>query len=553
MCRGSLVLLALLLVVPLTSTSTAVATERGVASRGTRAGSRPSADGLTRALRTGRIDRATYTLERARALFDLGGVRARYGDVAAADGREATMVLRDLFRAYEDLTPAERGIADALLARPTDGQADDFGDGYTAAEATPYCSTDGCLHYVATTVDAPPITDANANSVPDWVETTATEFQTVWAAEITDLGFRAPKSDITSSNNGGDGRIDIYLAQTGDDGFYGYCASDDPADFFGSYRYFDASVFCVIDNDFAELGGLAALRATLAHEFFHGVQAAYDWFEDRWFMESTATWMEEQVFDDIDDNVQYLGSGALGKPWVPLDSNNAKAGVYGNWIFHQFISETFAVGAAGDVDVVREAWERADGSREGPDQYSTQAIANALKATHGVRFRRFFADFAMYNDAPEAFYEEAEANAYPAPPLADTLKVTKRNGGGGGSVQLDHLTSAYIALVPGRGVSGDSSLRISVNLGARRTGPGASAVVAFTSGEVEYHRFSIDRSGDGRIRVPFGSGTVASVDLVLTNASLRTRCWTDQRGRYACWGEPMDDDVRGSFRAVLLN
>jgi hypothetical protein len=563
--RYSFILLGLLVLLPTIVSTAALAAGASVASQGSRvsapavgermSGSRSAADALTRALRAGRIDRPTYALERARALFDLDGVRARYGDVAAPSGREATMILRDLLLVYDRLTPTEKAIARQIAARPTDGADDPFGDGYTTSEATPYCSGNGCFHYVTTTVDAPPLTDTDGDTVPDQVESAAAEFATVWNTEITGLGFRAPKSDLTSTNHGPDGRIDIYLAQTADEGLYGYCFTDDPHAFGGSYPYWDFSAYCVIDDDFAELGGLPALQVTLAHEFFHASQFAYDAAEDRWFMESTAVWMEERVFDAIDDNVQYLRSGPLGKPHVPLDSNNATFGVYGDWIFHEFVSERFAVGGIEDVDVVREAWERADGSATGPDRYSVQALNLALKAEHDVSFRNVFAGFGMFNDRPAAFYEEAQALGYPAPPRSDVVRVTGANRGAEGSVRLRHLTNAYIAFVPGRGVTGDAMLRIAVDLPASKTGSEGSVVTVSDTGEVNYQAFRLNDRGNGVLRIPFGRGTIVTADLVLTNASTRRdgRCWRDQQWRYSCAAFPKDDNLTYAFDATLLN
>jgi hypothetical protein len=561
--RRSLLPLAVLLIGPLAMSSIAVAADRRVAPQRGRAASLaeplhasangPTADALTRALRAGRIDRATYALERARALFDPAGVRARYGDVAAPAGREATMVLRDLLAVYDRLTPAEKTLATQIAARPTDGVDDDLGDGYTTTEATPYCTTGACFHYVTTTEDAPPLTDTDGDTVPDQVESAATEFATVWNTEITSFGFRAPKSDLTSTNHGPDGNLDIYLAQIGDAGLYGYCFTDDPNAFSGTYAYFDLSSYCVIDDDFVELGGLTAMQVTLAHEFFHASQFAYDAVEDRWFMESTAVWMEERVFDAIDDNVQYLGSGPLGRPRVPLDSNNSTFGIYGDWIFHEFVSERFAAGGVEDVAVVREAWERADGSASGPDKYSVKAIDLALKAVHDTSFREVFADLGMYNDVPAKFYEEAQTLRYPVPPLSDRFRITKRNGGAADTLRLKHLANAYIAFVPGRGVRGGAKLRISVDLPPYRTGPEASVVTVSRTGAVRYREFRLNSGGDGVVRVPFGRRTIVTADLVLTNASTRTRCWTDRRGRYACWGTPTDDNLKYAFDATLLN
>ena len=44
---------------------------------------------------------------------------------------DATLALRDLFVARDRLSGTDREQADGLLARPTDGAGDPFGDGYT--------------------------------------------------------------------------------------------------------------------------------------------------------------------------------------------------------------------------------------------------------------------------------------------------------------------------------------------------------------------------------------------------------------------------------------
>jgi hypothetical protein len=517
-----------------------------------RAGHRAS-DGLVRALASGRIDRATYALQRARALFDLGAVRAMFGDVAAPGPRDATMVLRDLVLAYDGLTAPERRVADSILARPTDGAADTQGDGYAAAEATPHCTADACFHWVATTPDAPPAADNDADGVPDQVEATADAFRTVWDTEVVALGFRSPKSDSASSDPGPSDALDVYLAQTGEDGIYGYCTTDDPNIDPGSgYRFFDASAYCVIDNDFAELGGLAAMQVTLAHEFFHAVQFAYDITEDTWFMEATAVWMEDEVFDDVNDNVKYLDASPIARPRVPLDSNNTTFGVYGDWIFFRFISELFGTGGAHSTEVVRRAWELADGAPGGPDRYSLKAVSAAVRPA-GMPFREVFARFGMSNTVAPAAYDEGEQNAYPVAPPADRVAVTARGRTYADTYRTRHLTNTYVEFVPRAGVGGSAKLRIVVELGAYRTGPEASVVTVSTDGGVASRRIALNADGVGMVRVAFGRGTVAAVDLVLSNASIRTDCWADPDWRYSCAGDPRDDGALYRYGAALVH
>ena len=89
---------------------------------------------------------------------------------AAEPTRDVTLALRDLSAALPRLDGAERRRATRLLARPTDSP-DPYGDTWKAPEAPPLCSTHFCVHYVASTDDAPNLADvAPANGIPDFVE-----------------------------------------------------------------------------------------------------------------------------------------------------------------------------------------------------------------------------------------------------------------------------------------------------------------------------------------------------------------------------------------------
>lgn len=507
-------------------------------------------DALTLALRRGTLTEAEYALQRALSVFQPATVRARFGRVASPDPTSVTMILRDLAIRVRDLPADLQKVARSVLARPTDGASDPQGDGYTVAEATPVCGTNWCVHYVTSTDDAPPAVDDNANGIPDQVDATLTAMSEVWAKEITDYGYRQPKSDITSTNHGPDGNIDIYLADVGADGLYGYCTSDDPnLAYVGTptYPYWDFSAYCVFDNDyspaqFTVTSGIPALEVTAAHEFFHAVQFAYDAAEDYWFMEGTATWMEDEVYDGVNDNLAYLPYGQLGRPRTPVDTGKGFA-MYGNWIFWRFLSEYFA-----DPTVIRAVWRLADGSAVGPDYYSTQAAAR-VTSKKNVPFRVAFADFGMVNAAPRFFYEEG--SSYPTPPITHSYTITKANGGAGGRVTADHLTNSYVEFRRGGGVSTAAKLLIALNLPPYRTGPEVSAVVFRTDGSVRFLVWGVPKDGDLTIKVPFARGTVKRVVLVLTNASTRFTCW--KATVYSCQGTPRDDGWTYYYSARLTS
>jgi hypothetical protein len=505
------------------------------------------ADALTQALRRGEIGTPRYALERATSVFHLGAVRARYGAVQRPDPRAATPILRDLTLRLNELSPADEERARRLLARPTDGAADPEGNGYTVAEATPRCRPDFCIHYVPSTVDAPPPRDANDDGVPDWVIRVRDLVRNVWRRETGALRYREPRSDSTSPNNGGDGRLDVYLANLGDDRIYGYCTTDDPKADNPIATTFDVSAYCVIDDDFREPifsqhSPLDNTRVTVAHEFFHAVQAAYDWKEDLWLFEGTAAWVEDEVYDAINDNRQYLARSPLTASFVPLDLG-ANGFQYGSWIYFRRLSERFG------NRIVRSVWNRADASASGLDDYSVQAISRALSG-RGTSFRAAFNDFSRANRRARLVYDEGRA--YPARPAALRMwTLTRARRTRDGAAALYQLGAETIVFKPGRGIGRRSKLELELNLPSASRGSEAAVLRFRPSGKlIESRRVNLNRAGDKTLRVRFGRRTVGRVELVLVNASTRYRCGLGLPG--TCQGLPRDDRRTYRFRARAI-
>jgi hypothetical protein len=433
---------------------------------------------------------------------------------------------------------------------------DPFGDGYKVAEETPECS-EVCVHYVASTQDAPDPEDVDMSGVPDYVETVSSVMDHVWAEEVDDLGYRAPKSDAASANDGGSALLDVYLADIGGEGIYGYCASDDPHLDPPPYPFWDMSAYCVLDDDYdiSQFGSpnpINLLKVTAAHEFFHAVQFAYDIGEDGWFMESTATWMEEHVYDAINDNLQYLATSPLAQPLIPLDQTSGLR-VYGAWIFWAFLTEYFG-GVTPAANIVRAVWRRADGGPTGQNMYSTQALASAVAArtVDGTRWRLrwAFADFGVWNARPARFYDEG--SAYPTAPVARTATLTGGAPSMASTAKLDHLTNRSVAVRRGAGVAANARLRVTVNGPSYGTGPEATVLVIRKSGAAFARIVTLNTAGDGAVTVVFDS-TVSRVIVVTTNASTRyTNCFADQTP-FACFGGvPLDQNMTYRFQAEVV-
>ena len=530
-------------------------------------------DGLTRSLAHGEITPAKYALERALSLFRPRRVSAMYGRVERPDANSATLILRDLSIRLDELSAADRQKAAALLARPTDNpNPDDINTYGRTDEQTPVCGAHVCIHYVITGKHAVSATDTSpANGIPDYVDQALQVFDvTVWGTEVTTMGYRAPKSDIKSSNNGSSSadptgaKFDVYLANLGDDFIYGYCTSDDPhLKRSTRYDYYDMSAYCVVDNNFTEpifstRTPLENLEVTAAHEFFHGIQFAYDISEDRWIMEATAVWMEDELYDDIDDNLQYLPDGPLRKPRVPLDkSTTSCCHIYGDWIFFRFLSEWFGDGGGSTLDptttgqdqaVVREIWERLDGSKTGVDDYSIQGVKHVL-SNRGKNFRKVFGKFGWSNRVSRSVYDEGADNKYPQAPLADKMTLSSSSPSRSKAPTLNHQTSRYYEFKRGSGVSSTAKLRFVLDLPSKKAGAFATALV-FTNAGFRAKEFAISNTANGTFSVAFGS-SVRKVDLVLTNASTRYTCWVSGSSPYACLGAPKDDGRTYKFKARL--
>ncbi len=434
----------------------------------------------------------------------------------------ATLALRDLWLKKSQLRGNDRKIARAMLARPTDGAGDDQGFGYTVPEAAPLCNTRLCLHYVATGPDAPP--------TPEWPAQNLAVMDSVWSTIVDQLGYRAP---LTDGTRGGSPLFDVYLKDLGGD-IYGFCAGEKRV------KKRTGSGYCVLDNDFAaaQFPGPATptdnLTVTAAHEFFHAVQYAYDYAEDPWMMEATATWMEERIATQVNDNRQYFPWSQIYAPYVPLDAFSRNAGYqYGNWVFWEYLSTNYGIG------IVKKAWQQAGSLKQDGGKYSITALQKVLRRKGGLN--KVYASFAAGNLTPAATYPEGAE--YVAPRARGAKKLSKRKRSKRFSVKINHLASASYAYAPGKGLSGKRwKLALAVRGPVRRTSPAAVVVIQKINGKRQVKLVRLNRSGDGRKKVSFDNRKVASVLVTLVNGSTRYDC--NEKSVLACQGRPLDDKQR---------
>ena len=194
------------------------------------------------------------------------------------------------------------------------------------------------IHYTTVGTDAVwHATDTNANGVPVYVDSMVAMLEYVYSYMMDTLGFSGPPHDFLPD---GDGRYDVYIRNL-PVVYYGLTRPDTVLN--GPHGTYLAATFMEMRNDYTPLPyyhdrPYDAMRVTCAHEFFHAVQFGIDYTEygepvekssviRPYWEEMSAVWMEEQIYDTVNDYYYYLPSffsrsaASLGSGWA--DSRSA--------------------------------------------------------------------------------------------------------------------------------------------------------------------------------------------------------------------------------------
>ncbi|HET8604554.1 MAG TPA: MXAN_6640 family putative metalloprotease [Marmoricola sp.] len=479
---------------------------------------------------------AVAALHRAESLV-AGAPTGQRPRAGVRHGTDGTLVLRDLAGALPSLAPAERRTALRILARPTDPG----GDGIVQLDPARLATVDDAaghfsVHYLPGT--PAPRVDGDNRADPTWVSNDLLPaLDRAWRTEVDTMGYQAPLPDRTDTDptdvGNPDPKLDVYLANLGQYGIYGYCTTTDP-----QATAPQQPAYCVLDNDFArsQFGGDPAdsMHATVAHEFFHAVQFSYDVYEDGWFMEGSATWMEHEVYGNTRDYLQYLPFSPIRRPAEPVDQFDSWGlHQYGDFLFFEYLDERLGAGA------VKEAWTRAAATPTS-DAYSLQAVRATVTA-HGQRFLPFLATFARWNTLPPHSYAlRATYARETAPPWWVSRTLSRSAPSVAGQRSLAHLSSADVRLRPARSLGRHARLHLVLDLPDRGNGPAATVQVRLRDGRVRTGRVPLTETGAGTEAVPFNPRRVASVVVVLTSASTAMQgCGSN--GRFSCGGTGVHD------------
>lgn len=211
-----------------------------------------------------------------------------------------------------------------------------------------------------------PTVISNPYGVPNYVYAIALIADSCYERIVNGLGFPPPLAD-DAYPEGGDARYDIYLRNLPST-ILGQTWPDS-IDYDGDST--KATSFIELDNDYTYLNRyknrpLDIVRVTIAHEFFHAVQFAMDWREAdfiqvgpnvlfaRPWMEMSAVWMEEKLYDHINDYYSYLPSFFDStKRSIEKFSGFADLHPYASVVWPLFLTQYFE-----NDDMIRVIWEK---------------------------------------------------------------------------------------------------------------------------------------------------------------------------------------------------
>lgn len=296
--------------------------------------------------------------------------------------------------------------------------------------------------------DAPPLDDLNNNNVPDYVEKLAGILEYVWSVTNKTYGYPLPPSDASEPNNqyntNPNGKYDVFIHAMD------YCGYTIPEQWNPiTHPHGKSYSYIGINNKL----DYQILKVTAAHEFFHAIQFYYDCGEQLWWKEATAVWMEDEIYDEVNDYINYINksyynpkTGEYIPAWVkaPYISLTTANGwhEYGDVIFAKFLSERMG------RKIIKDIWEEmvfTDG---------ITAIDNVLKNKYGTNFKRVFINFIIANylnsltnhDNNTANDQYEEGDKY------DDIMLTPRGKYFGGREEtlgvVDQWAANYINITP---------------------------------------------------------------------------------------------------------
>ncbi len=235
--------------------------------------------------------------------------------------------------------------------------------------------------------DAPDLTDGDSDGMPDSIERLADAFESVYAFEVDELGFRPPP---------GDELYEVYVVVGGDVPHIRVIPGDE-----GTSR---GSFILVPPHQIRAAVTQAHLESLVAHEFFHAIQYGYDYSESKWFLEASAVIMAQTMHPELDVHYWTLPAflTTLDRGLIPTDGPRE----YGAFLYLRYLQEGWGIGESLPA-VFLEVFTGAEGT-ERTIESELEALLNEQNTTSADAWAGFifwtrqlslFVDGADYREA----------------------------------------------------------------------------------------------------------------------------------------------------------
>jgi hypothetical protein len=403
-----------------------------------------------------------------------------------------TPVVIEIQRNWDLLSTETQKEIDRLLERPEKPFT------YRTTNFVIHYDTGGEYPVYHPRVDIDPV-----DGVPDYVNRVGDYMERSWYVEIDSMGYYAPPFDGTE---GGDSLYDVYIDMPA-----GYTVPEGPSSQYPD-RPWAAITWIIIGNDLRipryPDDPLPFCKACCAHELFHACQFVFigqiSYEEDytAWFQESCANWIQESVWDELNDVYYYLND------YLPVSEKSLyhEGGrhMYASWIWNQYLSENYG------RDILYSIWLKH------MEVYACAAIDSVLH-TLGTTMNDQFQEFAVWNwftnykDDGNHYSEGAffptdtvvYLRAHSSYPVSTTIMIGGPQSYGANYILLDPTaadTGTYQLTF-----SGNSLFPYGVNLILREVG-----------GQYAYLRMNLDETSSGELLIP-GFRSYEKVIMVVTH------------------------------------
>ncbi|RKZ17807.1 hypothetical protein DRQ53_02260, partial [bacterium] len=363
-------------------------------------------------LADGRITRSDALMQALRAVFEPASGAVPDVDPEHVPLRCATTLIRSARKTDSGLSAAQIQQLD---------QWTDFAQPARRASNI-YLSSAGhfAIDYLTTGADSVSTTDTTpANGIPDFVDQVGVALEFSWTTQVDQLGFDPPDTggvpyEVLLRSIGSYGTTELSPGSPGGtriilrNNYDGLPANEDP----------DGSA-------------IGALRVSAAHELRHAGQFATSaWSETGLWIELDAVWMEDQVYDQVNDYYRFLSSNSpISSPWLPLDDGGSAS--YPECIFEHWIEARLG------VDGIRQYWER---RRAMPGEQVIDSY-DAVLTSNLAPLETLFTDFALFNLQTGSLAQPTngypEAASYPDATLSETRSSLPASFGS----SVDHLAA----------------------------------------------------------------------------------------------------------------